>query len=81
MDAFLGGDGGLRLVPVRLLIGAAPPSQLPIPTVRPDGEEDATAALKLPENEFGLSYRRVRYALTIHSIFFSRFTVFLSDIP
>lgn len=37
MDAFLGGDGGLRLVPVRLLMGDAPPSQLPIPTECPDG--------------------------------------------
>ena len=37
MDAFLGGDGGLRLVPVRLVMGDAPPSQLPIPTERPDG--------------------------------------------
>ncbi|CAM9506562.1 unnamed protein product, partial [Laminaria digitata] len=36
MDAFLGGDGGLRLVPVRLVMGDAPPSQLPIPTERPD---------------------------------------------
>lgn len=39
MDAFLGGDGAtIRLVPVRLVMGGAPPSQLPIPAKRPDGE-------------------------------------------
>lgn len=38
MDAFLGGDGGIRLVPVRLLAGGAPPAQLPIPTERANGE-------------------------------------------
>lgn len=39
MDAFLGGNGAaIRLVPVRLVMGDAPPSQLPIPTKRPDGE-------------------------------------------
>lgn len=39
MDAFLGGDRGtVRLVPVRLLTGGAPPSQLPIPAQRPDGK-------------------------------------------
>ncbi|CAN0218289.1 unnamed protein product [Ectocarpus sp. 12 AP-2014] len=38
MDALLGGDRGtVRLVPVRLLTGGAPPSQLPIPAQRPDG--------------------------------------------
>ncbi|CAN0242320.1 unnamed protein product [Pylaiella littoralis] len=38
MDLFLDGDrGGIRLVPVRLLAGGAPPSQLPIPSKRPDG--------------------------------------------
>lgn len=39
MDAFLGRDGGaIRLVPVRVLTGGAPPSQLPIPAKRRDGE-------------------------------------------
>lgn len=39
MDAFLGGDkAAVRLVPVRMLTGDAPPSQLPIPAERPDGE-------------------------------------------
>eukprot|EP00903_Cladosiphon_okamuranus_P009959 g9447.t1 len=38
MDAFLGGDAAaVRLVPVRLVMGSAPPSQLPIPAKRPDG--------------------------------------------
>lgn len=38
MDALFDGDGGLRVVPVRVLVGAAPPSQLPIPPLRPNGE-------------------------------------------
>ncbi|CAM9943444.1 unnamed protein product [Scytosiphon promiscuus] len=38
MDGFLGGAGGaIRLVPVRVLTGGAPPSQLPIPAKRRDG--------------------------------------------
>eukprot|EP00752_Nemacystus_decipiens_P005704 g5162.t1 len=37
MDALLGGDRAIRLVPVRLVMGSAPPSQLPIPAKRPDG--------------------------------------------
>ncbi|CAN0068273.1 unnamed protein product [Ectocarpus sp. 12 AP-2014] len=38
MDALLGGGRGtVRLVPVRLLTGGAPPSQLPIPAQRPGG--------------------------------------------
>lgn len=39
MDALFHGDGGLRVVPVRVLVGAAPPSQLPIPPLRPNGED------------------------------------------
>lgn len=43
MDAFLGGDGAtIRLVPVRLVMGGAPPAQLPIPAKRPDGEATKT---------------------------------------
>lgn len=38
METFLGEDGGLRLVPVRILKGSTSPSQLPIPTERPNGK-------------------------------------------
>ncbi|CAM9821627.1 unnamed protein product [Ascophyllum nodosum] len=38
IDALFGKGVGLRVVPVRVLVGGAPPSQLPIPPKRPNGE-------------------------------------------